>query len=182
MSDRTEVETVTSGQTVLLVFLVAATLAIIVMVGIGATTRKSATGNWPEHAASVAKLRLIWFGVLIIGALVAFVVSIRSLPYPNGAELEGATHFRIIAHQYQFDVPATVPVRTPLVFDVTSADVNHGFGIYDPHGALLDQVQAMPDYVNHLPVEFTASGRYTVRCMEYCGVGHSAMQAAFEVR
>jgi cytochrome c oxidase subunit II len=175
-------QAVTSGQTVLLAFLVAAALAIIVMIGIGVSTRRSAADNRPDHAGNVAKFRLVWFGFLMVGGLVAFFISIRLLPYPNAAELKDSKHFTIVAHQYQFDVPAAVPIRTQLVFDVTSVDVNHGFGIYDPHGALLEQVQAMQDYVNHLPVEFTTAGRYTIRCMEYCGISHSAMQAGFEVR
>jgi hypothetical protein len=33
--------------------------------------------------------------------------------------------------------------------DVTSADVKHGFGIYDPHATLLGQVQAMPNRLLH---------------------------------
>lgn len=78
--------------------------------------------------------------------------------------------------------PAVVAAGDPIVFDVTSKDVNHGFGIYDPAGHLVAQVQAMPEYVNHLPLRLTARGHYTVRCLEYCGIAHAAMQGAFEVR
>ncbi len=73
-------------------------------------------------------------------------------------------------------------MNTHIIFDVTSADVNHGFGIYDPQGTLLGQVQAMPNYTNHLPFYFSRIGRYTIRCLEYCGIGHPAMLAVFRVQ
>lgn len=67
-------------------------------------------------------------------------------------------------------------------FQVTSDDVNHGFGIYNEKGNLLGQVQAMPNYVNNLLISFNEPGVYQVLCMEYCGVGHHVMQAFFRVK
>jgi cytochrome c oxidase subunit 2 len=65
---------------------------------------------------------------------------------------------------------------------VTATDVNHGFGIYTPNGKVFAQVQAMPDYVNHLELIFLVPGHYTVRCLEYCGIAHAAMHGEFDVR
>lgn len=70
----------------------------------------------------------------------------------------------------------SVPAEKPLEFDVTSKDVNHGFGLYAPDGNLVAQTQAMPGYVNHLIVALHP-GVYTVRCLELCGVGHTAMES-----
>ncbi|WP_197706450.1 hypothetical protein [Magnetospirillum sp. 15-1] len=66
-------------------------------------------------------------------------------------------------------------------FRVTSADVNHGFGIYDPSMRVVAQTQAMPDYVNTLRHKFQAPGKYTILCLEYCGLAHHAMSTEFEV-
>jgi len=109
-----------------------------------------------------------------------FVYTIPHFPYGSAQSL--GRHYRVIAQQYSFELPAIVPADTPVVFDVTSRDVNHGFGIYDPGGRLVGQVQAMPDYVNHLPFRFHLAGHYTVRCLEYCGIAHAAMQGGFDVR
>ena len=66
-------------------------------------------------------------------------------------------------------------------FRVTSADVNHGFGIYDPSMRVVAQTQAMPDYVNILRHKFQIPGKYTILCLEYCGLAHHAMATEFEV-
>jgi heme/copper-type cytochrome/quinol oxidase subunit 2 len=50
----------------------------------------------------------------------------------------------------------------PVEFQVTSADVNHGFGIYDRSGRLLAQTQAMPGITNRLV--YTFSGAAPICC------------------
>ncbi len=128
-------------------------------------------------------IRRWWFFVLLAFLLAAFAVSLPFFPY-GGAQAAGeATHFPVIARQYTFgNLPQTVPLGQPIVFDVTAADVTHGFAIYDPQERIIGQVQAMPGYVNELPMTFTEPGQYTVRCLEYCGLGHPLMQGSFEVR
>jgi len=127
-------------------------------------------------------LRRYWFWLVLVVAVAAFGLTIPYFPYPRVAASAHAKHFMVVAQQYAFSVPAVVPLNQPVVFDVTAKDVNHGFGIYGPNGALVSQVQAMPGYVNHLPVTFTVPGHYRIRCLEYCGIAHAAMQAGFEVR
>ena len=165
---------------VLIGFLVAAAAILLVMAAIARTTIEP-----PQAQADVTsagyRLRRGWLWALAAVAVVAFAISLPSFPYGKPATLTGE-HFSVIASQYSFALPATVPEGKNIVFDVTSKDVNHGFGIYDPRGRLVAQVQAMPDYVNHLPLRFSVKGHYLVRCLEYCGIAHAAMQGAFEVR
>lgn len=127
-------------------------------------------------------IRRWWFALVTLVAVAAFVVSIPWFPYPSAQDLQTGRHFRVVAQQYSFILPAVVPLNVPVVFDVTAKDVNHGFGIYDPQNRLIAQVQAMPNYVNHMPFKFASPGRYRVRCLEYCGAAHAVMQAIFEVR
>lgn len=133
-------------------------------------------------AARGYALRRWWFGLLAVAAVVAFAISIPGFPYATGAELKARPHLKIVAMQYAFIAPPTIPLGAPVVLDVTAKDVNHGFGIYDPDGKIFAQVQAMPDYVNHLALTFPRAGHYTIRCMEYCGIAHAAMQGGFDVR
>ena len=58
-------------------------------------------------------------------------------------------------------------------FDVTSVDVNHGFGVYDPSGRLIGSVQAMPGYTTSSTSRFHELGEYRIRCFEYCGLSHT---------
>lgn len=164
----------------LTVFVIAAAVIVAVMAAVAATTTQP-----PESQAHVTaagyRLRRGWLWVLVACAVAALAVSIPAFPYGQPATLDG-THYPVVAQQYTFQLPASVPADTDVVFDVTSLDVNHGFGIYDPQERLVAQVQAMPDYVNHLPLRFSVKGRYTVRCLEYCGIAHADMQGGFDVR
>lgn len=164
----------------LVAFLLTTCVILIIMLAVAKSTTE------PPQAQSVVtatgyRLRKGWLWLLAAAAVVALVISIPSFPYGK-AETLGGQHFPVTALQYGFDLPATIPADTPVVFDVTSRDVNHGFGIYDPSGHLVAQVQAMPDYTNHLPLRLTTKGHYTVRCLEYCGIAHAAMQGGFDVR
>ena len=128
-------------------------------------------------------VRRAWFWSLLVALVVAFVVAFPSVPYTKAATAVDAVAFPVVARQYVFEnLPEVVPLGTPVVFNVTAADVNHGFAIYDPQERLVAQVQAMPGVANDLHVTFTDRGKYTVRCLEYCGISHAFMSGAFEVR
>lgn len=169
------------NQTVLVVFLVGAAVIVAAMIGVAATTRGAPQPQSQVQPRGYA-LRARWFWALGAATALALLISLPFVPYPSSAQLAGAQHVKVTAQQYGFVLPATIPAQTPIIFDVTALDVNHGFGIYGPDNRLIGQVQAMPEYVNHLPFTFSKAGRYTVRCLEYCGVGHAYMQGAFEVK
>ncbi len=125
------------------------------------------------------------FAALIVVLGAAFLASLWWLPYRGvAASRLGAPTARVTvtARMWQWTLSRTqTPAGTPVEFDVTSVDVNHGFGIYGASGHLVAQVQAMPGYTNHLIVRLQP-GRYVVRCLEYCGVPHIGMLTAFDVK
>lgn len=164
---------------VLKVFVGAAIGAIAAMIGMALYRAREPVSQDIVFSEGYA-VRRFWFAVVLVVAVAAFVVSIPRFPYPSAAT--AGRSYTIVAQQYSFTLPSAIPADTPVVFEVTSRDVNHGFGIYDPRNRLIGQVQAMPDYVNRLPFEFHLRGHYTIRCLEYCGIGHAAMQGSFEVR
>ena len=173
------------GPLVLIVFLILASGAIAIMVAVAL----SSLGAPLEQSALQAKgyaLRRWWFIGLTLCLAIIFAVTVPWFPYahPHGSSSTrgAALRVKIIAQQYGFTMPSVLPLNRPILFDVTSLDVNHGFGIYGPQDQLIAQVQAMPDYTNHLPVVFTRPGHYTVRCLEYCGIGHAYMRGGFDVR
>ncbi|PXV76312.1 hypothetical protein [Nitrosomonas eutropha] len=71
--------------------------------------------------------------------------------------------------------PATVKSGQPVEFQVSAADVNHGFGIYDENLVLIAQTQAMPGYTNKLIHTFDKPGKFKILCLEYCGLAHHVM-------
>ncbi|MFD1599466.1 cytochrome c oxidase subunit II [Halobellus rarus] len=70
-----------------------------------------------------------------------------------------------------------VPKDRPVVIEVTSRDVIHGFHV--PDMAL--KVDAMPGQVNTVKTVPYEEGTYQGYCTEYCGVAHSQMYFTIEV-
>jgi cytochrome c oxidase subunit 2 len=126
------------------------------------------------------RLRRIWlvFLLILLGSMVA--VSLAFLPYSSDAKVNAEV--RVTGGQYYWSLsPGEVPVDSEVLFRVTSADVNHGFGVYDPDGYLIGNVQAMPGYENELNLKLEKVGTYVIGCLEYCGVKHHDMLREFEV-
>ncbi len=144
------------------------------------------TVPYTEVAPKVAVLRRRLFWAILAIMVVVFAVSMRWLPYRSirlGVFGTPQLSINVVAQQWSWtfsekEIPSGVPVE----FVVTSMDVNHGFGIYDPQGRLVTQVQAMPGYTNRLVYRFSQPGTYTVRCLELCGVPHHVMAAALTVK
>jgi len=83
--------------------------------------------------------------------------------YPNGANITGTCY---------------VPSSKSIIFNVTSIDVMHGFGLMD----FRVKIEAIPGRFNVIGITTPSLNgnselNYTVRCFEYCGVGHTDMMA-----
>lgn len=80
---------------------------------------------------------------------------------------------------WSFDYPGTqvksnelyLPVNRPVVFDVTSKDVVHGFWIVQ----MGIKVNANPAVTTTASVTPNKIGTYDIRCTEICGLNHSFM-------
>jgi cytochrome c oxidase subunit 2 len=126
-------------------------------------------------------LRKRWMALLVALGVLVVGISLFDLPYASGGAGR-RTVVRVTAGQFFWSfVPASVPAGTRVRFDVTSVDVNHGLGLFDPGGHLIGSVQAMPGYHNLLDLTLERPGRYAVRCFEYCGIGHAVMEGSFAV-
>lgn len=125
------------------------------------------------------RLRKRW--LFLLSALLPLVVGIAALatPYPSG---DDRTVVKVTSGQFFFAFdPPQVASGTKVRFDVTSVDVNHGFGLYDPDETFLGSVQAMPGRHNKLDLTLSAAGRYRVLCFEFCGLKHHEMAGSFTV-
>lgn len=129
------------------------------------------------------QLRTLFFGALVLVGAPTLLYSMTRLPY-DAPRREGpaAQVVEVTGHQWYWTVSQNrLKAGEPVEFRVTSADVNHGFAIYDPDMRIVAQTQAMPDYVNRLRYTFTKPGVYKVMCLEYCGVAHPNMSTEFQV-
>lgn len=163
------------------VLLMAILLAVFIFVWSQSSVREDDFTPLQKRAYRMRTF-FFWFLVLTLGP--AMIYNLIDLPYPTSAEARAADAQVIDAegHQWYWTLSADrVEVNRPVLFRVTSADVNHGFGIYDPSLRLVAQVQAMPGYTNTLRHIFTTPGKYKVLCMEYCGLVHHNMIAEIDV-
>jgi cytochrome c oxidase subunit 2 len=131
------------------------------------------------------RTRLFW--VLLAVLVPAMIYNLRDLPYSAGLariNASGAPPLVIEAKGFQWRWELSrnqIPTGQPVEFRVTSADVNHGFAIYDPEMHVVAQTQAMPGYTNKLNYTFAKAGTYKVLCLEYCGVAHHNMMTEIKV-
>ncbi|WP_282610489.1 hypothetical protein [Pelagibius sp. Alg239-R121] len=123
--------------------------------------------------------QLIWV-MLAVGLLVT-VASLREWPHAL-ASGDAAIQVNATGGQWYWEIDRSeLPAGKPIVFNLHTEDVNHGFGVVDSEGRLLFQTQAMPGYVNQVEYVFDTPGDYRVLCMEFCGVGHHDMLDEFTV-
>lgn len=126
-------------------------------------------------------LRRRWLVLLVVVGVLVVGISLFDLPFASGGP-DGRMVVKVVGGQFFWSLsPDRVPVGTRVRFDVTSIDVIHGFGLYDPRGHLVGSVQALPGYTNALDLTVSEAGVYRIRCLELCGVGHSSMQNTFTV-
>ena len=90
-------------------------------------------------------------------------------------------HINVVGHQFAWtfvyqdgyvseDV-AYIPANAIIVFNVTSRDVYHQFGL--PYFRV--KTDAIPGQYNPVWIQTTVPGNYTVQCFELCGAGHATM-------
>ena len=124
---------------------------------------------------------VVWFVIVIVILLGSIAATIGHTPWNTSAK-SGRQIVRVAAVQYGFKFSTTtMHVGRQVEFHLTAADVNHGFAVFDPSGTFVAQAQMVPEYDTVLRLTFTKPGKYTVRCFEYCGIGHAAMVGEFRV-
>ena len=141
-------------------------------------TRPPASDGEGTPPSDPGRLRTRLFALLAVAFVPLTAWSLTRLPY--GASAGGASDVvvDVVGHQWYWEVSETeVPARRPVLFRVTSEDVNHAFAVYDADLRIVAQTQAMPGYVNTLEVVFDEPGEYRILCLEYCGTVHHGMAA-----
>ena len=141
---------------------------------------KNASTDNAEYAPiqnSAYSLRSKLFVLILLVIVPVIGYTLTQMPYPNAKISAQATkHVNAIGHQWYWEInDLTAKVGEPVMYNVTSADVNHGFGVYDEDLNVIAQTQAMPGYANKLLVSYPKPGKYRILCLEFCGLAHHAM-------
>jgi cytochrome c oxidase subunit II len=178
------------------VFLILATITVLVFVYVALSTRQIRDVDYQ----AAYQLRRIFFVVLSVTLLALLALTLPKTPYGAEALERPEQVVHVVGKQFSFALsntpitndkeweegtyatPVRIPVSSLVEFRVTSFDVNHGFSLYSPSNHLVAQTQAMPGYINRLRLKLDEPGRYTVLCLEMCGMGHHRMRGVFDVK
>lgn len=135
-------------------------------------------------------LQIGWLGITSVLCLFLVIWGLFAYYQETSAAAPNTLQVNVTAQQwlFTFDIPQysvsvqsqilELPVNRPVVFNVTSEDVLHGFNIQE-FGVRVD---ANPGEVTSTPVVIPNKiGVYTVRCVELCGLYHSFMWESVRV-
>lgn len=135
----------------------------------------------PDAGKRHAKQETIWLFVMIAALFALLMATIFYVPYGKTAG-PNKQIVRVTGVQFAWAIdPVEVKAGVPVEFLATTPDVNHGFGVYDPDGALLFQAQVVPGRTQKVVWTFDEPGTYEVICLEFCGEKHHEMISSFEV-
>ena len=157
--------------------------AVFIWIALGAST---ALENYGPAIAAAYRKRTWLFVIALVVLIGGNYQSLRQLPYVSSVSAAESTAdvqpAEIIGEQWSWTAtPSNFRVGQTVEFHVTSKDVNHGFGLYDPEMRMVTQTQAMPGYINRVRYTFKTPGTYQIMCLEYCGVAHHQMTADITV-
>jgi cytochrome c oxidase subunit II len=146
---------------------------LIIFAGVARSASSTASPDVVTSSAARWRRTVLWTLVLVFVPVIGY--SLTKMPYPSDASPADVT-VQATAQQWAWTIkPDTVPAGKVVEIRVTGADVNHGFGLYDPDNRLITQTQAMPGFTNVIRHTFRTPGTYRILCLEYCGLGHHTM-------
>jgi cytochrome c oxidase subunit II len=123
-----------------------------------------------------------WFGIVMVLLVALLFATIFFTPYGRSTT-STRQEVDVNARQFAFLLDkSTVRAGEPVKFHLTSADVNHGFAIFNSQNEFLFQVQVMPEKTQDYVYTFKKPGIYRIVCFEYCGPGHDQMGGQLTVR
>jgi cytochrome c oxidase subunit 2 len=162
--------------TILIAYGISVVLAVLVTAGIWLSTRNRS----PVDTHRLAEFERRWLLIVVVILVALLAATIWFTPYgkstPSNAQI-----VNVSAQQFLWQLtPSTVHAGRPVAFVTRSKDVNHGFGIFKGH-KFIAQIQVLPGTNSTLIHTFHETGKYTVLCLEFCGVDHHGMVASFEV-
>ena len=129
-----------------------------------------------------APLEGIWLTFAFIFFVVVNLASLKFIPWATASAAvtgEPEVHVDFTAKSWSYDISnRQIEAGKPVRFSGRSSDTQHGFAVYHPDGRVLFTMLMMPNTAKPTSVVYTFKepGKYKVRCLEYCGIAHHAMQ------
>ncbi|MGH2516007.1 MAG: cytochrome c oxidase subunit II, partial [Ktedonobacterales bacterium] len=135
-------------------------------------------------------IQIVWVGVSTFLVICLYAWGLIFLNRADAAPPPGSNvlHVDVTGEQWNWDFTypqygnaqsdmLVVPVNRPILFQITSIDVDHSFSVPD-WGIKEDAVPGQFTYIRATPSQM---GDFSVRCYELCGLFHAYMEAPVRV-
>ena len=147
-------------------------LAIILLVGwFGWRLTHAGKGRGVRPAlfyAFVAVLTVLGFSLHLI--TMETIPWVKPDLHRGGVTADRVFEIRVADHAFQLpSEKMVVRLGETVRFDVTTADLTYGFGVFRPDNSMVFQMQVVPGHKNDVLWKFTKPGIYTIRSTEYSG-------------
>ena len=150
--------------------------------------RTDDNGHEPAQVYGSNQVELAWTVIPILIVVTLFLATARVIADIQNAKRPGSPIEVIaIGHQFWWEyrfpdlnvvtanelhIPVSDPANpTPIHITLLSADTDHSFWV----PRLAGKTDLIPNRVNHMWIEPTATGLYLGQCAQYCGTQHAKM-------
>lgn len=161
--------TVLWGQT-----LVYTAYALVIIAVVAWFAYKLTRGDAPTPVPP--KLFYGFVAFLVVTGVSLHLVTYNTIPWSpqdlHRGQIQADRIFEISVADHAFELPSpqlTVECNQEVLFDVSSADLTYGFGLFRADSSMLFQMQVIPGHHNDLLWTFEKNGVYTIRSTEYSG-------------
>ncbi|MFA5817418.1 MAG: hypothetical protein WC865_17590 [Bacteroidales bacterium] len=121
-------------------------------------------------------------GLLVVLGVSLHIITFNTIPWASmdigRDKIKPDKVFDISVENHQFRLPSeklVINVDDKVLFNVTSADLTYGFGLFRTDNSMLFQMQVVPGHRNDILWQFSKPGVYTIRSTEYSGPKGAAM-------
>ncbi|MFY9264016.1 MAG: hypothetical protein WAO61_01095 [Solirubrobacterales bacterium] len=167
------------GRIILISYFVMSVIGIVVVLSVFRSTRVGFRAE-PAEREAVENRETAWGALVGVFLVVTLAITIIQIPYFDD-DAKAGQRIKITGRQFAWTVD---PVRVKtgrVIADVTSEDVAHGVGVYDPDGVMIKQVNVLPGRTQPMVLDLDKPGTYKLRCLEFCGIDHHKMANELEV-
>lgn len=157
------------GQTIAYTCYTIVIIAVMIWFGLNITKQAKST----RLSKSLFYTFVIFLTVLGVSL---HLITYNTIPWApmdmNRADIKADRTFNIEVKNHEFILPSdTLGIKAgeTVMFDVTSADLTYGFGIFRQDNSMIFQMQVVPGHKNDILWKFDQPGTFTIRSTEYSG-------------